>query len=62
LVTPQISSVEQPCFELGKLAAKLFIETVHQENDMSDVDEVLKTKLFVRESSQRLVPKNNRFK
>jgi LacI family transcriptional regulator len=62
LVTPQISSVEQPCFELGKLAAKLFIETVHQDKDMSDVDEVLKTKLFVRESSQRLTPKINRFK
>jgi DNA-binding LacI/PurR family transcriptional regulator len=62
LVTPQISSVEQPCFELGKLAAKLFIETVHQEKDMSDVDEVLKTKLFVRESSMRLSPKNGRVK
>jgi LacI family transcriptional regulator len=52
----------QLCFELGKLAAKLFIETVHQDKDMSDVDEVLKTKLFVRESSQRLTPKINRFK
>src|SRR5688572_22565216 len=29
LVTPGISSVEQPAFEMGKLAAKLFIETVH---------------------------------
>ena len=58
LVTPQISSVDQPSFELGKLAAKLFIETVHQENDMSGVDEVLKPKLIIRESSQRLVPKN----
>jgi transcriptional regulator with XRE-family HTH domain len=35
---------------------------VHQDKDMSDVDEVLKTKLFIRESSQRLIPKNNRFK
>ena len=62
LVTPQISSVEQPCFEMGKLAAKLFIETVHQDKDMSHVDEVLKTKLIVRESSLRLAPKNNRIK
>ena len=58
LVTPQISSVEQPSFELGKMAAKLFIETVHQDKDMSDVDEILKTKLIVRESSQRLGLKN----
>jgi len=35
---------------------------VHQDKDMSDVDEILKTKLFIRESSQRLIPENNRFK
>lgn len=62
LVTPQISSVEQPCFELGKLAAKLFIEALHNDKDMSHVDEVLKTKLIVRESSQRLSPNINRIK
>ena len=62
LVTPQISSVEQPCFELGKLAAKLFIEALHHDKDMSHVDEVLKTKLIIRESSQRLLPKSNRLK
>ncbi len=60
LVTPAISSIEQPCFEMGKIAAKLFIETVHNKNDMSHVQEVLKTKLFIRESSQRIVPKNGR--
>lgn len=60
LVTPTISSVDQPAFELGKVAAKLFIETVHNNNDMSMVEEVLKPKLIVRESSQRIVPKNGR--
>lgn len=54
LVTPAISSVEQPLFELGKEAAKLFLETMHNEEDMSTVEKVLKTKLFIRESSQRL--------
>src|SRR5215203_2013123 len=62
LVTPGISSVDQPSFELGKIAAKLFIETVHQDKDMSDVDEVLKPKLIIRESSQRLSSKNVRTK
>ncbi|MES2775285.1 MAG: LacI family DNA-binding transcriptional regulator [Bacteroidota bacterium] len=57
LVTPGISSVEQPCFELGKMAAKLFIETMHNNEDMSEVEEVLKTKLIIRESSLRTVPK-----
>jgi DNA-binding LacI/PurR family transcriptional regulator len=60
LVTPRISSVEQPSFELGKVAAKLFIETMHNNEDMSGVEEVLKPKLFIRESSQRLVAKEGR--
>jgi DNA-binding LacI/PurR family transcriptional regulator len=54
LVTPGISSVDMPSFELGKVAAKLFIETMHNNEDMSHVEEILKPKLFVRESSQRL--------
>jgi len=62
LVTPGISSVDQPSFEVGKMAAKLFIERVHQDKDMSDVDVVLKTKLIVRESSHRLSIKNGRAK
>jgi DNA-binding LacI/PurR family transcriptional regulator len=60
LVTPRISSVDMPSFELGKVAAKLFIETMHNNEDMSGVEEVLKPKLFVRESSLRLPPKNPR--
>jgi len=62
LVTPGISSVDQPAFELGKVAAKLFIETVHNNGDMSDVEEVLKPKLIIRESSLRIPPKNGRIK
>ena len=55
LVSPTISSVEMPSFELGKLAAKLFIEALHNvDDDMSSIEKVLKTKLFVRESSLRI--------
>lgn len=53
LVTPSITSVEQPAFELGKAAAKLFIEQMHHEEDLSDIEKVLKPKLIVRESSLR---------
>lgn len=60
LVTPGISSVDQPAFELGKVAAKLFIETVHNNGDMSEIEEVLKPKLIVRESSLRLASRNGR--
>lgn len=62
LVTPRISSIDQPAFELGKIAAKLFIERVHNNNDMSHVEEVLKPKLYIRESSQRIVTRNGRSK
>ncbi|MEI9806907.1 MAG: LacI family DNA-binding transcriptional regulator [Bacteroidota bacterium] len=62
LVTPSISSVDQPAFELGKIAAKLFIERIHNNEDMNNVEEILKTKLIIRESSQRITPKNGRIK
>ena len=54
LVTPRISSVEQPAFEMGKTTAKLFIEMMHGNSGINDREIVLKTKLWVRESSQRL--------
>ncbi len=54
LVTPSISSIEMPSFELGKAAAKLFIETMHNKENMDLEEKVLKPKLIVRESSQKL--------
>jgi len=57
LVSPAISSVEQPSFELGKVTAKLFIETMHNMEDMSGIEKILKTKLFIRESSRRILTK-----
>ena len=59
LVTPSISSVDQPGFELGKTAAKLFIERMHNEN-MDDVEIILKPRLVIRESSIRLKKKINK--
>lgn len=54
LVTPSISSVDMPSFELGKAAAKLFIETMHNKENMDLEEKVLKPKLIIRESSQKL--------
>jgi DNA-binding LacI/PurR family transcriptional regulator len=58
IVTPAISSVEQPSFEMGKVAGKMFIETMHHPESMMGVEQVLKPKLFVRESSLRNTIKN----
>ncbi len=55
LTTPQISSIEQPAFEMGKVTAKMFIELLHNDADMSAREIILKPKLVVRESSQRLI-------
>ena len=60
LVTPGVSSVDMPSFELGKAAAKLFIETMHNDEDMSHVEEVLRPRLQIRESSQRMIVKTAR--
>ena len=57
LVTPGISSVDQPAFEMGKTAAKLFIERMHNEQ-MDDVEIVLKPRMVVRETSLRRPGKN----
>ena len=53
LVSPSISSVEMYAFEIGKATAKLFLEMLHSDTDMSNEEIVIKPKLFVRESSKR---------
>ncbi len=58
LVTPTISTVEMPAFELGKTAAKMFIEMMHSEKDMNEEEIVLKNKLIIRESSQKILVPN----
>jgi len=37
--------------------AKLFIETMHGDDAMSKKEIVIKPKLFIRESSQRIAPR-----
>ncbi|MEI8053774.1 MAG: LacI family DNA-binding transcriptional regulator [Bacteroidota bacterium] len=53
LLTPAISSVEMYGFEIGKATAKVFLELIHSETDMSDKEIIFKPKLFIRESSKR---------
>jgi LacI family transcriptional regulator len=53
LVTPGISSVEQPAFEIGKAAAKLFLEQMHHDEDLSHIETILRPRLVKRESSSK---------
>ncbi|MBS1510179.1 MAG: LacI family DNA-binding transcriptional regulator [Bacteroidetes bacterium] len=54
LVTPQISSVDMSSFELGKAAAKLFIEVMHNNESPNNTEHIMSPKLFTRESSMKL--------
>lgn len=58
LFSPSISSVEQPSFEIGKMAGKLFIEQFLNNEFSNNKEIVLKPKLFIRESSLRLAKKS----
>lgn len=53
LVTPTITSVEMFAFEMGKSTAKLFIEMLHGDMNVSDKEIIVKPKLFIRQSSKR---------
>jgi DNA-binding LacI/PurR family transcriptional regulator len=59
LVTPSISSIEMYSFEMGKATAKLFIEMLHGDPEKPQPEIVIKPKLFVRESTQRIVSKKS---
>lgn len=52
LVSPTISTVDQPAFEMGKKAARLFIQMINNIEPEQDTT-ILNPKLIVRESSLR---------
>jgi DNA-binding LacI/PurR family transcriptional regulator len=51
LMTPKLSSVAQPAFEMGRRTARLFIEHIHAEGKPDVETIVLKPQLVIRESS-----------
>jgi DNA-binding LacI/PurR family transcriptional regulator len=51
LMTPTLSSVFQPAFEMGRRAARLFIEHIHAEEKPNIETIVLKPQLMIRDSS-----------
>lgn len=49
LLDPPLTTVAQPCYEIGQSATKLLIEHIHGRQDI--VEKILKTKLIIRQSS-----------
>lgn len=56
LVSPSLTTVEQPAYELGKIAAELMLKQLdnRSEEDMEPETMTLSTRLIVRDSSRRL--------
>ena len=52
LLTPSLSVVRQPAFEMGELAAELLIKTIESKREVTAFEtRVLPAKLFIRDSS-----------
>jgi DNA-binding LacI/PurR family transcriptional regulator len=53
IMTPKLSSVTQPAFEMGRRAARMFIEQIHAEGKPEVETIVMKPQLMIRESSMK---------
>jgi len=53
LLSPSISTIDQPAFEMGKTAARLFIELINNNNGSIADNIILKPKLIVRASTKK---------
>lgn len=53
LLFPSISSVSQPAFEMGKMAARLFIEQLNSDEEYENKVVYFKPELKIRDSSSR---------
>jgi len=52
MISPQITTVDQPAFEMGKRSAEILISEIESEDKLSDpIDIKLETNLIVRESA-----------
>ena len=51
LMTPSLSSVFQPAFEMGRRVARLFIEHIHAEEKPTTETIIMRPQLMIRESS-----------
>ncbi len=51
LISPQLCSVKQPTFEMGKIAANLLLDQINNEKTNEPITKLLNGKLVIRESS-----------
>ena len=52
MISPQLTTVEQPAFEMGRRAAEILINEIESKNKISNPSDIkLETKLIIRESA-----------
>ena len=51
LISPQLCSVKQPTFEMGKIAANLLLDQINNDKTNEPITKLLNGKLIIRESS-----------
>jgi DNA-binding LacI/PurR family transcriptional regulator len=55
LLEPQLTSVAQPTFEMGQIAAKLLLEKINSKGNFVPQTIVLNGRLNIRESSVKIM-------
>lgn len=53
-IEPSLTTVSQPSYEMGKVAARLFIDQLENPESWSPVTEVLQTEFIIRNSTRKL--------
>lgn len=53
LLSPGISSIDQPAYKMGKMSAEIFFEMLKNQEPFNNREVILKPRLIVRESSSK---------
>lgn len=53
-IEPSLTTVAQPAYEMGQIAAKLFIQEMESKEEVTPVTRILKTELIIRNSTRKI--------
>jgi len=53
-IEPSLTTVAQPAYEMGQIAAKLFIQEMESKEETRPVTRILKTELIIRNSTRKI--------
>jgi LacI family transcriptional regulator len=53
-IEPSITTMAQPSYEIGRVAAKLFLQQLEEKDDFKPVTTIIPTELIIRNSTRKL--------